>query len=201
MPYGRMRVRYRPKDRDDLGRMMRAEAAGEGKVGMLRVGNVILNMTEGCPKGTFGDAHNNLHKAIFHSHYNKKLHKRMPDFSALLYGEFYRPVGTLQRRLADQAIRGWRKWPSSYALWYQNPSYKTPGKKVPCPKEWLKDTRFAGRAYGEHHCFYSPTGYCYEVLRRGWLPKFTGHKPARIPGHRPGRRPARMPGHRHEKVR
>ena len=37
------RVNYRSSDVDLMARMMRAEAEGEGKQGMLYVGNVIVN--------------------------------------------------------------------------------------------------------------------------------------------------------------
>ena len=37
------RVKYRNADVDLMARMMRAEAEGEGKQGMLYVGNVIVN--------------------------------------------------------------------------------------------------------------------------------------------------------------
>ncbi len=37
------RVKYREADIDLMARMMRAEAEGEGKQGMLYVGNVIVN--------------------------------------------------------------------------------------------------------------------------------------------------------------
>lgn len=37
------RVKYRDSDVDLVARMMRAEAEGEGKQGMLYVGNVIVN--------------------------------------------------------------------------------------------------------------------------------------------------------------
>lgn len=37
------RVKYRDSDIDLMARMMRAEAEGEGKQGMLYVGNVIVN--------------------------------------------------------------------------------------------------------------------------------------------------------------
>ena len=37
------RVKYRNADIDLMARMMRAEAEGEGKQGMLYVGNVIVN--------------------------------------------------------------------------------------------------------------------------------------------------------------
>ena len=37
------RVNYRSHEVDEMARMMRAEAEGEGKQGMLYVGNVIVN--------------------------------------------------------------------------------------------------------------------------------------------------------------
>ena len=37
------RIKYRDSDVDLMARMMRAEAEGEGKQGMLYVGNVIVN--------------------------------------------------------------------------------------------------------------------------------------------------------------
>ena len=38
-----MRVKYNSKDVDVLGRIMRAEAQGEGIFGMMLVGNVVIN--------------------------------------------------------------------------------------------------------------------------------------------------------------
>ena len=44
------RVAYRTADVDLMARMMRAEAEGEGKQGMLYVGNVIVNrVVADCP--------------------------------------------------------------------------------------------------------------------------------------------------------
>ena len=45
------RVNYRSADVDLMARMMRAEAEGEGKQGMLYVGNVIVNrVVADCPR-------------------------------------------------------------------------------------------------------------------------------------------------------
>ena len=45
------RVAYRSADVDLMARMMRAEAEGEGKQGMLYVGNVIVNrVVADCPR-------------------------------------------------------------------------------------------------------------------------------------------------------
>ena len=44
------RLPYRSSDIDLMARMMRAEAEGEGKQGMLYVGNVIVNRLQAeCP--------------------------------------------------------------------------------------------------------------------------------------------------------
>lgn len=38
-----MIIKYNTKERDLLARLMRAEAVGEGDLGMLMVGNVVVN--------------------------------------------------------------------------------------------------------------------------------------------------------------
>ncbi|MDY0409343.1 cell wall hydrolase [Virgibacillus soli] len=133
------RVAYTDSDVDLVARMMRAEAEGEGQLGMLMVGNVIVNrLVANC--ADFKDLRS-ISDVIF------QIQGGNYSFEAVQKGNvFYNRARDVERRLAKRALDSWRQQPSSYALWYFNPY-------APCPPTWYNQP-FAGQF--KQHCFYEP---------------------------------------------
>ncbi|KIL46497.1 cell wall hydrolase [Jeotgalibacillus alimentarius] len=143
------RVKHTSKDIDLIARMMRAEAEGEGKLGMLMVGNVIVNRAVAdCLD--FRDVRT-INDVIF------QIQGGNYSFEAVQKGNlFYSPARDLERDLARQVVQSWRQHPSKYALWYFNPY-------APCPPTWY-DQPFSGQF--KQHCYYEPqANTCDSVYR------------------------------------
>ena len=141
------RVAYRNADIDLMARMMRAEAEGEGKQGMLYVGNVIVNrVVADCTD--FTDLRN-IEDVIF------QVQGGNYSFEAVQKGNvFYQRAREAERRLAEKNLTHWREHPAKYALWYFNPY-------APCPPTWY-DQPFSGQF--KQHCYYEPVaGTCESV--------------------------------------
>ncbi|WP_338786581.1 cell wall hydrolase [Metabacillus sp. FJAT-53654] len=119
-----------------LARLMRAEAEGDGQLGMLMVGNVGVNRTRsGCLD--FKEI-NTIRRMVF---------QRPGGFEATIKGYFYQGARELDIRLARRVINGERFHPASYSLWFFKPSGA-------CPAQWYNQwnsVRFKA------HCFYKPT--------------------------------------------
>ncbi|SES23668.1 N-acetylmuramoyl-L-alanine amidase [Gracilibacillus ureilyticus] len=133
------RVKYTGSDVDLMARMMRAEAEGEGKLGMLMVGNVIVNRA----KANCGDFEGlrTIPQVIY------QVQGGNYSFEAVQKGNvFYQRARESERRLAEQTLKYWRQHPSKYALWYFNPY-------AACPPTWY-DQPFAGQF--KQHCYYEP---------------------------------------------
>ncbi|WP_274307625.1 cell wall hydrolase [Solibacillus daqui] len=135
------RVKYREADVDLMARMMRAEAEGEGKQGMLYVGNVIVNRAiADCLD--FRDVRT-IEDVIFQVQGNNY------SFEAVQKGNmFYQRARDTERRLARQTLDYWRQHPAKFALWYFNPAGE-------CPPTWYGQP-FTGQF--KQHCFYEPIG-------------------------------------------
>jgi len=133
------RVKYTDNDVSLVARMLRAEAEGEGKLGMLMVGNVIVNRTAAdCLD--FKDLRT-ISQVIFHVQGGNY------SFEAVQKGNvFYNRARTAEKRLAKQTLDFWREHPSKFALWYFNPY-------GPCPPTWY-DQPFSGQF--KQHCYYEP---------------------------------------------
>lgn len=143
------RVKYRDSDIDLVARMMRAEAEGEGKQGMLYVGNVIVNRLQAhCLD--FRDLRS-ISDVIFHVQGGNY------SFEAVQKGNlFYERARSVEKKLAKKTLDYWRDHPAKYALWYFNPY-------GPCPPTWY-DQPFTGQF--KQHCFYEPAaGTCDSVYR------------------------------------
>jgi N-acetylmuramoyl-L-alanine amidase len=143
------RINYRSSDVDLMARMMRAEAEGEGKLGMLMVGNVIVNRVKAeCLD--FKDLRN-VNDVIFHVQGGNF------SFEAVQKGNvFYQRARSAERRLARQNLEYWREHPSKYALWYFNPY-------APCPPTWYGQPH-SGQF--KQHCYYEPkAGTCDSVYK------------------------------------
>ena len=138
-----MIIRYTTKERDLLARLMRAEALGEGDLGMLMVGNVTVNrVLADCY--TFKDA-TSLYKVIY---------QNPGGFSGINSSLFYASPTTKEKQLADRVIKGEYYYPATNSLWF----YATNGG---CRNTWYEQP-FAG-SY-KKHCFYEPKpGVCDEI--------------------------------------
>ncbi|MFC5604942.1 cell wall hydrolase [Sporosarcina koreensis] len=115
---------------------MRAEAEGEGQLGMLMVGNVGVNRV----RGDCLDFKNirTLQQMVF---------QRPGGFEATVKGYFYQRARELDRKLARRTIAGERFHPATRSLWFFQPSGN-------CPAQWYNQWN-TGRY--KAHCFYSPT--------------------------------------------
>lgn len=118
-----------------LARLMRAEAEGEGELGMLMVGNVGVNRV----LGDCLDFRNitNLEQMVF---------QRPGGFEATVKGYFYQRARDRDIRLAERVIAGEQQHPASNALWFFRPSGA-------CPATWYNQPN-TGRF--KNHCFFSP---------------------------------------------
>ncbi len=133
------RVAYSEKDVNLVARMMRAEAVGEGRLGMLMVGNVIVNRAKAdCLD--FEDVRS-IREVVF------QVQGGNYSFEAVQKGSlFYSPARGVEKKLAREVLKYWRKHPAKYALWYFNPYGE-------CPPTWYGQP-LTGQ-YKEH-CYYEP---------------------------------------------
>ena len=140
-----MVVKYNQKELELLARLMRAEALGEGNLGMLMVGNVGINrVIANCL--TFKDI-TTIYDMIFQS---------PGGFSGTKSNLFYGNPTEKEKSLAMRVIRGEYYYPATNALWFYAPSSGSS-----CSSSWW-DQEFAGRY--KNHCFYkSESGVCEEL--------------------------------------
>jgi len=145
------RVKYTDADVALMARMMRAEAEGEGKQGMLYVGNVIVNRAKAdCLD--FKKVRS-IRQVIF------QVQGGNYSFEAVQKGNlFYNRARSVEKRLAKKNLDYWAQHPAKYALWYFNPY-------APCPPTWY-DQPFSGQF--KNHCYYEPAaGSCASVYTGG----------------------------------
>lgn len=140
-----MIVKATQKEKELLARLMRAEAVGEGGLGMLMVGNVGINrVIADCL--TFKDI-NTISEMIYQS---------PGGFSGTKSSLFYGNPTEKEQQLAQRVIRGEYYHPATNALWFYAP---TAG--VSCTSTWW-DQQLAGKY--KSHCFYRPKkGVCKEI--------------------------------------
>jgi len=129
-------IKYTDADLDLLARLMRAEAEGDGQLGMLLVGNVGVNrVRSGCLD--FNDIRN-LQDMVFQS---------PGGFEATTKPYFYQRARELDRKLARRVVNGERFTPGERSLWFFMPVGD-------CPAQWYNQWN-TGRF--KSHCFFSPT--------------------------------------------
>lgn len=140
-----MIVKATQKEKELLARLMRAEAVGEGGLGMLMVGNVGINrVIADCL--TFKDI-NTISEMIYQS---------PGGFSGTNSSLFYGNPTEKEQQLADRVIRGEYYHPATNALWFYAPTVG-----VSCTSTWW-DQQLAGKYKG--HCFYQPDkGVCKKI--------------------------------------
>lgn len=139
-----MLINYTDKELDLCARLMRAEALAEGDLGMLMVGNVIVNRA-------IADCldFKNV-RTITDAIYQKN------QFSGTKSQLFYSQSTTKEKSLAKRVLRGEYYHPATNALWFYAP--KT-GES--CKSTWYNQ-RASGRY--KNHCFYEPNpGVCPQI--------------------------------------
>lgn len=134
-------IKYTSKEKDLLARLMRAEAVGEGNLGMLMVGNVVINRgISDCL--TFKNV-NTISDVIYQQN----------QFSGIDSPLFFSNPTTKEQELAERVIRGEYFHPATNSLWFYAPS-----GNASCKSTWY-DQDLAGRY--KSHCFYQPDpGVC-----------------------------------------
>lgn len=132
-------------ERDLLARLMRAEAIGEGDLGMLMVGNVIVNRAiANCLDFT------NVRTI------SEVAYQSPGGFSGVNSPLFYSTPTTLEKNLADRIIKGEYYYPATNSLWFYAPSSGSS-----CKSTWWNQS-LAGKY--KSHCFYAPSeGKCQEL--------------------------------------
>lgn len=129
-------VKYNQEELKLLARLMRAEAEGEGKLGMLLVGNVGVNRVRAnCLD--FKNI-NTINSMVFQS---------PGGFEATQKGYFYQAARQVDIDLAKRVINGERFTPATTALWFYNPFGED------CRAQWFGQWN-SGRY--KNHCFYQP---------------------------------------------
>lgn len=129
------RIKRTDKGVELLARLMRAEAEGEGKLGMLMVGNVGVNrVVSNCLDFT---ELTSIRDMVF---------QRPGGFEATLKGYFYQRAREMDKELARKVIKSGRYHPATNALWFFKP-------EADCPAQWY-DQWNVGRF--KSHCFFAP---------------------------------------------
>ncbi len=139
-----MLINYTTKELDLTARIMRAEALAEGDLGMLMVGNVIVNRTiANCLE--FKNVRT-LTDVIYQK--NQFVGTKSPLFNS--------KSTTKEKDLAKRVIKGEYYHPATHALYFYAPS-----KGNTCKNTWFNQN-FAGKY--KNHCFYEPEkGVCKEL--------------------------------------
>ena len=137
-----MIIKYTKKDLELLARLMRAEAIGEGNLGMLMVGNVGINrIIANCLDFV------NIRSV------SDMIYQSPGGFSGKDSPLFFSNPTTRQKQLAERTLRGEYFYPATNALWF----YSTKNNS-PYTGTWFNQ-RLAGKY--KSHCFYEPaSGVC-----------------------------------------
>ena len=140
-----MIIKYTDKEKELLARLMRAEAVGEGDLGMLMVGNVGVNrVLADCL--TFKDI----------TTLSQMIYQNPGGFSGTSSSLFYGNPTEKEKQLATRVLRGEYYHPATNALWFYAPT-----KGTNCTSSWW-DQDYAGKY--KNHCFYKPdSGTCKEL--------------------------------------
>ena len=130
-------IKYTENEFNNLARLMRSEAQSDGDLGMLMVGNVIVNrVLANCY--TFKNL-NNLNAIIYQT---------PGGFAGVRSNLYYSSPTTKEKELAKRVINGEYYYPATNALWFYAPS-----KNENCTSSWYEQKN-VGRY--KTHCFYAP---------------------------------------------
>lgn len=140
-----MIIQATSKEKDLLARIMRAEAIGEGNLGMLMVGNVVINRAiANCL--TFANT-----RTI-----TDVIYQNPGGFSGINSPLFYSTPTKTEQTLADRVIKGEYYYPATNALWFYAPK-----ANANCEATWWG--QYNSGKY-KNHCFYVPKeGECKEI--------------------------------------
>ena len=138
-------VKYTDAELKDLARLMRAEAVGDGDLGMLMVGNVVVNRALATCY-TFRQTPT----------INSVIYQTPGGFAGVRSNLFYANPTIKERELAQRVVNGEYYYPATNALWFYAPT-----KGENCTPTWYEQ-RNAGRY--KSHCFYEPDpNVCKEI--------------------------------------
>lgn len=130
-------TKYTTKELDLLARLMRAEALGEGNLGMLMVGNVGINrVIVNCLD------FKNIRSIT------DMVYQNPGGFSGINSPLFQSKSTTNEKNLANRILKGESFHPATHALWFYAP------KKNEICKETFYNQENSGRY--KNHCFYIP---------------------------------------------
>ena len=105
-----MLVKYNTKELELLARLMRAEATGEGNLGMLMVGNVGINRVI-----------SNCLDFVNIRSIPDMIYQNPGGFSGKDSPLFFSNPTTKEKQLAERVIRGETFYPATNALWFYAP--------------------------------------------------------------------------------
>lgn len=139
-----MIINYTNKELDLLARLMRSEALSEGELGMMMVGDVVINrVIASCY--TFKDR-----RTITDVIYDKN------QFLGINNSLFQGKPTKLEKRLAQNVLKGESYFPASNSLWFC-----ATNKNNSCNSTWYSQ-ELSGNY--KKHCFYKPkNGVCKEI--------------------------------------
>ena len=130
------RVKHTTKEVELLARLMKSEALGEGKFGMMLVGNAGVNRVV---------AHCGLHRRA--TSIQQMVFQDPGGFEGANTPLFNQPVTKMHKDLAKKTLVFWRAHPAFRALYFRNP-----GAGQPCGPEFFGP--LSGRF--KNHCYYNP---------------------------------------------
>lgn len=138
-------LNYNDKEVDLLARLMRAEAVGEGELGMLMVGNVVVNrVLVDCLD--FQDV-----RTI-----TDVIYQNPGGFSGINSPLFQSSATIKEKELAERVLQGEYYYPATNALWFYSPN-----EGETCVPIWFNQQN-VGRY--KNHCFYAPNeGECKQL--------------------------------------
>ncbi len=129
-------IKYNSKEKELLARIMRAEALSEGNLGMLMVGNVLINRClANCL--TFKNIYT-ISDAIYQKN----------QFSSVNSPLFFSNPNKQELNLAERILRGEYYHPATNSLWFYAPL-----NNEQCDSTFY-DQKLSGRY--KSHCFYKP---------------------------------------------
>ena len=140
-----MLINYTDKELDLCARLMRAEALAEGDLGMLMVGNVIVNRA--------------IARCLDFKNIRTitdVIYQNPGGFTGIKSSLFTSSATNKEKSLAERVLKGEYYYPATNALWFYAPKS---GEN--CKSLWFSQ-RNAGRY--KSHCFYEPDpGICEEL--------------------------------------
>lgn len=138
-------VKYTETELNNLARLMRAEAVGDGELGMLMVGNVVVNRTLAT-----------CYTFVNTPTIDKVIYQTPGGFSGIRSNLFYSNPTVKEKELALRVLNGEYYYPATNALWFYAPK-----ANENCTPTWYEQ-RNTGRY--KSHCFYEPDpSVCKEI--------------------------------------